>query len=233
MKLVAQMVGFNESGRFLDRVLTHLNTIADEIVFTDDCSTDDTREIAAKHGAHVYKMDEPTFTTNEGKLRTTAWNNLENHTKPGDWVLAIDCDEELWSSRPNMDIRDLMRQDDFDIINIRFYHMWNETHYRNDKLWTPNNSTRMFRFFYGGTFQDRKLACGSEPTYVQTLARRGRYMADSGLIMKHLGYIRDEDKRAKYDRYMALDHGDFHQLSHIESIIDPDPTLIEWEYGQD
>ena len=233
MKLVAQMVCKNEADRFLEPVLKHLTSIVDEVVFTDDCSTDNSVEIAASYGAHTYKMDESTFATNEGLLRNTAWNNLSNHASPGDWVLAIDADEELWSSRPDNDIRKLMAQDSFDVINIRFFHMWNETHYRNDKLWTPNNSTRMFRFFYGGQFLDRKLACGSEPTYVQTLMRRGRYMADSGLIMKHLGYVRDEDKKMKYDRYMALDHGDFHQLSHIESIIDPEPELIEWKYGQD
>ena len=46
--------------------------------------------------------------------------------------------------------------------------------------------------------------------------------------MQHLGYVRDEDKQAKYERYMRLDGGDFHARAHLESIIDPDPELLPW-----
>lgn len=230
MKLVANMVGHNEADRYLDEVLNHLKKIVDVIVFTDDCSTDDTPEIAQKHGAQVYHMEEPTFTKNEGLLRSTAWSNLTQHVEPGDWILAIDCDEKLWAGDPKFNIYDLFNQNDFDVINVKFFHMWNETQYRVDKLWRPNNSTRLFKFFYGGQFHDRRLACGSEPTYVQTLLRRGRYMSESGLAMQHLGYMRDEDKQAKYDRYMTLDGGDFHQRAHIESIVDENPTLVDWAH---
>jgi glycosyltransferase involved in cell wall biosynthesis len=231
MKLVANMVGRNESGRYLKEVLEHLGHIADEIVFTDDCSDDDTAEIAASCGANVYRMPEPMFGTHEGVLRNSSWKNLSNHAEIGDWILAIDCDEKLWAERPNVDIRELMRRSDVDVINIKFFHMWNETHFRVDKAWAPTNSSRMFRYFLGGQFVDRRLACGSEPNYVQTLMRRGRYLLDSGLIMQHLGYVRDEDKQAKYERYMNLDGGDFHARAHLESIIDPNPTLELWNYG--
>ena len=61
------------------------------------------------------------------------------------------------------------------------------------------------------------------------MIRRGKYYKDSSLVMQHLGYVRDEDKTAKYARYMELDGGDFHQKSHIESIIDPEPTLLDWK----
>jgi hypothetical protein len=54
-------------------------------------------------------------------------------------------------------------------------------------------------------------------------------MMNTGLVMQHLGYVRDEDKKAKYDRYMKIDGGDFHAMNHIQSIMDPDPTLVEWK----
>ena len=228
MALIANMVGKNEADRYLEEVLDHLRGVVDEIVFTDDCSTDNTPDIAREYGAQVYSTDETLFTKNEAQLRQTAWHNLEKHAKIGDWILAIDCDEKLWSTSPTSSVDKLMMQPNYDVLNIRFYHMWNETQYRVDKAWVPGNSSRMFRFFYGGSFGDRRLACGSEPSYVQTLIRRGRYLADTGLVMQHLGYIRDEDKQAKYDRYMALDGGDFHAKTHIESIIDPDPVLKDW-----
>jgi hypothetical protein len=46
--------------------------------------------------------------------------------------------------------------------------------------------------------------------------------------MQHLGYVDDADKQAKYVRYMTLDGGDFHSKAHIESIIDPNPVLVDW-----
>lgn len=222
------MVGRNEEGRYLEEVLKHTAGIVDEIVFTDDCSDDKTLEIAKTHGAHTYQMSEPTFEKNEALLRSTAWANLQNHAELGDWILAVDCDEKLYAETPNFDMARLLKNEHYDVINVRFYHMWNETHFRIDKAWRPTNSSRLFRFFYGGQFNDRALACGSEPMYVSTLIRRGRYLTNSALAMQHLGYVRDEDKQAKYERYMRLDGGDFHARAHLESIIDPDPELLPW-----
>ena len=229
MKLIAQMVGHNEADRHLREVLTHLVPLVDDIVYTDDASTDDTPDIFEEFGAHVYRNDTQLFTVDEGALRRGAWKNLENHIELGDWVLAIDCDEKLWATTPGKSLRELLKVQHYDVLAIKFYHMWNETHYRVDKAWRPVESSRLFRYFYGGQFQDRKLACGSEPTYVRTLIQRGRFLQNTGLIMQHLGYVRDEDKRAKYDRYMAIDGGDFHAKAHLESILDPNPELVEWK----
>jgi len=228
VKLIAQMVGRNEAGRFLPDVLEHMKSFVDVIVFNDDASTDDTPEIARSAGAHVYLADEQRFNVNEGQLRQWAWNNLSKHAEVGDWILAIDCDEKLWMKSSVKSLDSLLKQPDYDVISIDFYHMWSETQYRSDKLWAPHPSSRLFKYYLGGRFHDRKLACGSEPLYVRTLINRRRYLRDSGLMMQHLGYVRDEDKQAKWERYMTLDGGDFHAKKHIESIIDPNPTLVDW-----
>jgi len=228
MKLVAQMVGYNEADRWLREVLEHLTHVADEIVFTDDCSTDNTLKMAKEYGCHTYKTPTQLFTSNEGQLRSMAWSNLRNHAEDGDWILAIDCDEKLWATRRDLSLRDLMEQSKYDVLNVKFYHMWNDTQYRVDKAWRPGNSSRMFRYYRNGRFKDSRLACGSEPTYVQDLIRNRKYLSESGLVMQHLGYVRDEDKHAKYERYMAIDGGDFHAKQHIESIIDPEPELVNW-----
>ena len=227
--IIAQMVGRNESSRFLEPVLKRIKNQVDKIVFTDDCSTDNTAEIASQY-AEVYINNEPLFSTNEGLLRATAWKNLEQHASEGDWIIAIDCDEMLYNIKDldNPNVQTVLNQSPFDVVNVRFYHMWNETQYRVDKLWAPNNSSRIFRFKSYGKFVDRKLACGSEPTYVVEDIRRKNYWLNSGLIMQHLGYVHDDDKQNKYMRYMNLDKGEFHNIKHIESIIDPNPTLIKW-----
>lgn len=223
--LIANIVARNESNRFLKPVLERLRDQVDLIVFTDDASDDATPEIAEAMGADVMVMEEPTFIENEGLLRNTAWEHLCEHASPGDWILAIDADEMLYGTHI---LSMMLDQNRYDVIGIEFYHMWDALHYRVDKAWKPTIGSRLFRFVEGGEFLDRKLACGSEPTYVQEMIQRGRMMWDSGLRMKHLGYVMDEDKMMKYRRYMNLDGGDFHSRSHIESIIDPQPALLLW-----
>lgn len=227
--LIANMVGRNEAGRYLEQCLNHLNGFADKIIFTDDCSDDNTPDIAEKYGCEVQVMDEPTFIENEGLLRNSAWQFLEEFASPGDWVLAIDADELLYGVE---NLPSLMNQSIYDVLGITFYHMWNPLMYRVDKAWQPNLSSRLFRYYQGGSFLQRKLACGSEPTYVQQLIRQNRALWHTGLNMQHLGYMRDEDKMDKYRRYMELDGGDFHSRTHIESIIDPTPILVEWKFNE-
>lgn len=227
--IVANVVGRNESESYLTQVLTRLKSQVDMIVFTDDCSDDSTPDIAASLGAKVFQMPEPTFRVNEGRLRQQSWNNLQTVIPTEDcFILAIDCDEQLYATRYTLE--EIACQDNYQVINIEFYHMWNETHFRIDKAWRPHPSSRLFRYYPGGQFLDRQLACGSEPTYIQPLIRSGSYLRDSGLSMKHLSYVKDVDKKAKYDRYMALDGGAFHANAHIISIMDQEPELIEWRW---
>lgn len=228
-KVIAQMVGRNESQKYIVQVLERLKNQVDEIVFTDDCSDDNTIEIASNY-AHVYKTPKPMFVVHEGRLRRYAWLNLENHASDGDWIIAIDCDEMLYNSLDitKIDIKQILNSSEKDVVNVRFYHMWNETQYRVDKLWAPNDSTRIFRFVSGGSFKNKVLACGSEPTYVLDWYNQRNYWKESHLVMQHLGYIKDDDKIAKYERYSNLDGGNFHNLNHINSIMDQSPVLINW-----
>lgn len=224
--IYAQMIGRNESSRFLEEVLQRLSQQVDRIIFTDDCSDDDTLEIAGKY-AEVFKTPTPMFSEHEGKLRAMAWSNMEKFAKTGDWIIAIDCDEKLFHTE-DVSISEVLNRSEFDVVNVRFYHMWNDMQYRVDKLWAPNNSSRIFRFVSGGGFLNRKLACGSEPTYVRDWINRNNFWVHSNLVMQHLGYIRDEDKVAKWKRYSELDGGEFHNINHINSIMDENPVLIDW-----
>lgn len=226
MKLIAQMVGRNEGDRYLADVLQHLHRFVDMIVFTDDASTDDTFIVARDYGASVLRIDEPLFGVDESKLRSIAWEHLCVHAEPNDWVLAIDCDEKLYGyehlSKSLLDSR-------MGAVGVFFYHMWTPTQYRVDKAWRPDHQYRLFRYLPDGEFRNKRLACGSTPTYVDEFVRSGRAVLDPQLRMQHLGYMRDDDKLAKYDRYMALDGGRYHSLRHLESIVDPNPTLVKWD----
>jgi glycosyltransferase involved in cell wall biosynthesis len=56
--IIAQMVGRNESSKYLKDVLKRIRDQADLIIFTDDCSDDNTAEIAGQY-AEVYVNEEP------------------------------------------------------------------------------------------------------------------------------------------------------------------------------
>ena len=231
-KIVANIVGRNETNHYLERVLARVATQVDLITFTDDCSDDGTAAVAAKYGAKVHIMPEPTFTKHEGRLRQTSWGHLENNITQGeDWyVLAIDCDELLYET--TFELHDLVNEyKNIEVFNVMFYHMWNPTQFRADKAWRPHASTRFFKYHPGGVFQQKQLACGSEPTYVMQLARSGKFLYDSGLNMKHLSYIDDKDKLAKYRRYAAIDGGAYHANAHIESILDKEPSLYDFTWS--
>lgn len=233
-RIIANMIGRNEAPHYLEYVLDRLSTQVDEIVFTDDASTDNTVDIVSKYTNHIQILPESMFSVHEGQLRQSSWDFLENVTNPSnkDWVLAIDCDEALFETQ--FKIRDLITSPNHDIMNIMFYHMWNENQFRVDGGWRPHGSTRLFRYQPNGKFADKKLAPGSEPQFVAWNFRyfRPRFFAQTGLKMKHLSYIKDEDKQAKYDRYTAIDGGAFHSNNHINSIIDPPEkvALEEWQW---
>lgn len=229
MALIAQMVVKNEADRFLVPVLDALSKATDKIVITDDGSTDNTIEIAQLYTDIIYRNKESMFSVNEGQLRQGAWDNLTNHAKEDDWILCIDADEIIHFDKLKVPLEKWLAQTRYDILGIKFFHMWNETQFRFDKAWRPNIGTRLFRFRDGGKFVQRRLACGSEPTYIQEMIRHRRFMQDPGIHIQHMGYVRDEDKIMKHERYMKLDQGDFHALAHIESIIDPNPRLLEWD----
>jgi hypothetical protein len=176
----------------------------------------------------VQKTDEPLFVKHEGKLRSYAWSMLEDYAAEGDWILSIDCDEELYGTE---NLKTLMKNPNNEVLGIEFYHMWDPTHYRVDKMWAPVISSRMYRYHLDGKFVQRRLACGSEPTYVKGFLGTRKFCVNTGLKMKHLGYQDDEDKQNKYKRYMELDNGEFHNIKHIKSIVDNSVKLEKWNYG--
>jgi glycosyltransferase involved in cell wall biosynthesis len=227
-KFIAQMIGRNEAHRYLWSVLEHLVPQVDEIVFTDDASQDATPEIAREFGAHVYRHESPLFTVHEGRLRQAAWENLAHHARLGDWILAIDCDERLFATDPAKPLSSLLQTTQYHALEVTFFHMWNERQYRIDKGWAPSPQTRIFRYADQAPFADNALACGCGPEYVRLMELTGKVMCDTGLLMQHLGYVREEDRVAKHRLYMEIDGGRFHVHSHLESIVDAHPALLTW-----
>ena len=83
--LTATLIAYNEE-RDLPRALASLQGVADEIILVDSGSTDRTCEIARASGARVYTRQLDSLAEQKNYAASFASN---------DWVLCIDCDEEL------------------------------------------------------------------------------------------------------------------------------------------
>jgi glycosyltransferase involved in cell wall biosynthesis len=83
--LTAILIAYNEE-RDLPRTLASLEGVADEVILVDSGSTDRTCEIARARGVRVYmrKLDGLAEQKNYGASLSS-----------NDWLLAVDCDEEL------------------------------------------------------------------------------------------------------------------------------------------
>jgi hypothetical protein len=83
--LTATLIAYNEE-MDLPCALASLAGIADEIILVDSGSTDRTCEIAREAGARVYTRELDSLAEQKNYAASLASN---------DWILSIDCDEEL------------------------------------------------------------------------------------------------------------------------------------------
>src|ERR1700688_1876278 len=83
--LTATLISYNEEAD-LPRALAALAGIADEIILVDSASTDRTIEIAQSFGVRVYSRKLDSF---------AAQKNYATSLASHDWILSMDCDEEL------------------------------------------------------------------------------------------------------------------------------------------
>ncbi len=242
-RLLAYMVTKDESDRYLQACLAWATQFTDAISVYDDCSDDETPEMAAAYGAYVQVRPEgaPSFLEHEGAFRQRAWRWFEEslQPEPGDMILALDADELLVADDGVRDtVESAFARADaagslavmvpvpevFDAEHMDDTEPYTRPRVRTDGFWGKIAGTRLFRYQPGGTFRNKSMGSGAEPTYVVESA--GRAPREPGLSLLHLGYMDWRDRAAKHKRYTELlDHG--HSNAHVQSIITP-PTLEPW-----
>lgn len=227
-RITLAMLVRNEADRYLRAVLEHAARYVDEAVILDDASTDDT--VALCRGAlrdvpvTIFSNPESRF-SNEASLRRQLWE-MVLATSP-DWILCLDADE-VFEDRAVSRIRELVVQPSVDTYLFRLYDFWDEQHYRDDDLWRAHEGYRPLLVRHQPHFsyewRDRPLHCGRLPHNVTLLP-----CAASDLRVRHLGWVREEDRRRKYTSYMAADpNGEYGDLAQYRSILDPAPKLSRW-----
>lgn len=239
-KIYGSMVMKNEADRYLRAVLEHMRPFLDQLFIFDDNSTDDSRMIATQYDTVICPRpaDCPSWIEHEGKFRQSAWGTFEvvMQPHPGDWILSFDADEflvriedDFSDVRPTLDrvVENAKNVGDVGVV-LPFPEIFDIANgipmVRTDGLWDTIRGPRLFEYRTGGSWSDRSMGCGSEPTYV---AEGPTSSHNLGLNMLHFGYAKPEEHAARHERYSELlEHG--HSNKHVQSIIQK-ATLQEWD----
>ena len=230
-RITLSMCVKNEASAYLSEMLTSCTGYIDNAVIIDDASTDNTVEICEeilKDTEHVIIKNNSSIFANEWKLRKQQWEETVK-TNP-DWILFLDADE-IFESCFKSKIRELLRSDpSVYVYEFRRYDLWDNSHYRDDNLWTAHLHYDAFMLRYDPTYKyifarQTNQHCGRMPSNIKYMKAR-----HSELRLKHYGWINEEKRLEKYKRYMLLDpDGLYGSLQQYQSILDKNPHLVEWK----
>lgn len=228
-KITLSMIVKNEEGRYLEAVLNNAMQYVDEVMILDDASTDNTVALCEgilKDFPHKIVVNRESMFHKEGYLRKKQWE--ETLKMNPDWILFLDADEILEERMKDI-VPHLVNNDFVDLFCFKLYDMWNETHYRSDAYWTAHTRYMPFLLRYQPNFKYKfnmnNHHCGRMPMNVF----RQDY-ANVDVRVKHYGWSREADRKAKYERYMQLDPGGkLGSLPQYQSIMDEAPNLVRFE----
>lgn len=221
MKLVAAVITKNEVRRYLRTTIASLTTFCDDVRVLDDFSDDGTYEwLLQEPGVSVLTNSGPTFDAHEGKARNALlqWVREAEPTH----VLAVDADELISDGRT---LRRLLEsRPEEHVWTLEMAEVWaadeRRLWIRMDGLWRPRMVPVLWRAGEGAgwwSVRDQELACGREPTAISSYRR----IQQSGVSIFHFGWTNVSERQRRFDRYMAIDGGNFHASRHLQSIMWP------------
>ncbi|WP_260858672.1 glycosyltransferase [Fictibacillus phosphorivorans] len=227
-RLTAIMQVRNEENRFLEKVLQSLTDVVDDMVIVDDNSTDRTVELCKSFSKvkEVVELKESSF-HEEWVLRSRLWKEVCKYEP--DWILSIDADE-MFEENVQEEIRSLINQDQFDWVAFRMYDFWGSTtHYREDEHWNlhKRHSKMLVRHLPGFPYYYLQQ---EHHVHRIPFSYNALWGSLSDVRVKHFGWAGSMDeRRKKYERYKQIDpEGKWGSLVQYESILDPNPNLVEW-----
>jgi glycosyltransferase involved in cell wall biosynthesis len=219
----------NEEDRYLRQVLEHAKQYIDKFVIIDDASTDNTIDIiesALAGTEYVLIRNDKSLFENEVMLRKKQWN-CTIATNP-DWIMFLDADDMLDDEIIRVK-KWLMDNNSVDAYCFRLYDFWKDGYYRDDEYWSAHHRYTPFMIRYQPYFKYRfknfRQHCGRMPKNILMLP----FVNLPTIKVKHFGWLRDDDKINKYNRYRLLDpNGKFGNLKQYDSILDKEPNLVKF-----
>lgn len=227
VKLVASVICKSELGRYLEPFIAHLLEFVDEIRVLNDGSTDGSDEWLVQRDDRIVVSDlvNSTFFKHEGAARQVLldWTFAAEPTH----VLALDADEFVTDGAAVRAACETDAGPGAWAVGIEEVWRANEQnlYLRCDGGWgLQGRSPLLYRVPQrrGSDWRimDRALACGREPIAV----RRLRATPVDATVL-HFGWTREEERAARYQRYVEHDSGRFHARAHLDSIMFPDSRV--------
>ena len=235
MKLIIASLTHNDKSKgWLKTWLETNSKYADHWVIVDDASDDDSLKVMENFAKdnddiikfHISQMPEPTFKTNENKIRETLWNKVSEVAEEGDLILVLDSDELLTEDFVNFKTM----VNSIGCTNPQFIfkkiEMWDEESYRIDGLWS-NYFTRGF------IYKKREWGYSGEGFHYPQIphyAYNSGEVVNTDLRVKHLAYSTEELRKGKFD-FMMNNPQQKKDITyhHLQTTLDKNPTLKKFK----
>lgn len=218
MKLLASLIVRNELSRYLKPCIDHLMEFCDEVAVMDDGSNDGSVGwLQSRLGKkNVYARTSSLFYEHEGRSRQSLLDFTLGFQPTH--VIAIDADEFVSDGAT---LRDSL-SDAHEVWRFPLQEVWraNEKNLdvRDDGGWGIGSATvwQVPKESRNLWIQDSKLACGRDPMFV----RKSRSFPVNGNVsLLHFGWANQQQRDARYNRYVEHDSGNFHNKRHLDSIM--------------
>ena len=211
MKVIVATMTKNEADRYLGSALQIWSELADTILFLDDLSEDDTREIASKFDK-VRNISPPSGYSeawgDETRYRKYLFDYARDYADVGDVVIWLDAD-----MIPMQDPREFFEETCFDSFYFLLYDLWDLelAKYRNEPpFWVGHTNPRLWAIRITEEVKTRKydwqgrgIHCGHVPFSFDAENLCG--MPPDFAIL-HYGYATPEDREDRDARYQAVSH---------------------------
>jgi glycosyltransferase involved in cell wall biosynthesis len=202
-KISAVIITFNEE-LFIDKCLTSLDGIADEIVVVDSYSTDATEDICKKHNARFIKHAFEGFRDQKNfALNLATYKN----------IISLDADEAL-SDQLRESILALKKKDKWDFDGYFFNRKSNYCgKWINHSEWYPDKQLRLF-YADHGKWGDLNL---HEKFIMSNGATVGRLKGD----LLHWPFSSLQDHLDKMNKYSYIGAEEFHKAGKKAGLVTP------------
>ena len=217
MKLIA-ILRIKDEILYIERCLSRLTSLVDEIIILDNGSTDGTLDVYPKFSKIVKVLQTEGFDEGRDKIMLLDAAKKRNP----DWILWIDGDEEMEESL-DRSVLDSYMNSKYNKVSFRMCNFWlSEKLYRIDGKYfgyTLHPQRSMWRNIETAYFRDRLIHNGDifgidKPFFV------------SPYRIKHYGYANAEKMRKKYELYKAVDKSSSRDYEHLN----PDVSTIRIPY---
>lgn len=227
-RLIAISIVKNEENNYLADWLRNLRKFVDYHIFLDDASDDKTPDIIQNfinsgYKGEIHRRKESLFAENEPALRSELWQYTRKFAENGDWILIVDADEfydkRLLSFKQKIPY---LNKKHYECVKVSCRDMWTKNKYRCDGYWSPKGTdVRLI------AFQDLDFCNNGNnlhlPCYPAGLNIKNNYKMFIPKI--HLAYLREKDRKRRYEFYTNAKNTDAHSIKHAKSILEVKPKL--------